>query len=592
MKAFLMIILPPLVLLPLLGIDDEEPDIGRTAYMMGIMAAYWTSEALPIAVTSLLPVVMLPLMGVLPAEHVCQQYFKDNNFLFFGGLVVAASLEAVHMHQRIALRVLLLFGTRPHQLLFGFMVGTAFLSMWMNNTATTAMMMPIAEAVLGQLESIAESDGASTTNARLIKYLGKALMLGVAWAANIGGMATLTGTGPNIVLAGGYDALFPESEPLSFATWIGFAAPISALLVLAAWAMLMLAYVPRSTRQAYDADYTRMVIARQYSELGPISWRELQVFCAFVTLALAWITRHPGFCSGWDVFFEPGYVTDGTTAVTITVLLFALPGEPPKWCLWLHSWGTRAVEHVRSLWSPAQTIPAESEEVEVGSVNLQIRKRKPQGLADGMQRSDQIASDTKTEGTAVAAGEETPTRLLTWPDIQSRVPWGVLLLLGGGFALADACLVSGLSAKLGEHLEWLEPLPLTIALLMLMLITAAVTSVASNVATASIFVPVVATLAQSMEVHPLYLLIPVTLTTSLAFVLPVSTPPNALAFASGRLTVVDMAPLGFALGLVGVALVILATNTTGTLFFGLGEFPAWAIPNAEPARQPDVDTHH
>jgi solute carrier family 13 (sodium-dependent dicarboxylate transporter), member 2/3/5 len=267
-----IIVFAPLVMLPLLLLGPEQPSVGRMAWIVGVMAIFWATEALPVAVSSMLPLVLLPALGIMPAERVANNYWKDMCVLFFGGLIVAAALEAVGLHRRIALRVLLTCGSKPVQLLLGFMSATAFLSMWMSNTATTAMMMPIVEAVLQQLEAAAaageseaaaaaageseaaaaaageaaaarEAAAAGTTGVvagavegtvaggaagpprAALGHVGKALVLGVAYAANIGGMATLTGTGPNLILAGDLAALYPAAPGLSFAAWLAFAFP-------------------------------------------------------------------------------------------------------------------------------------------------------------------------------------------------------------------------------------------------------------------------------------------------------------------------------------------------------------------------------
>ena len=237
-----IVVLAPLVVLPLILLDPEQPSVGRMAWTIALMAIFWATEALPVAVSSMLPLVLLPALGIMPAERVANNYFKDMCVLFFGGLVVAAALEAVGLHRRIALKVLLTCGTKPAQLLLGFMSATAFLSMWMSNTATTAMMMPIVEAVLQQLEAAAAAGEAAAAGATgavagaaaggvvgpppaALERVGKALVLGVAYAANIGGMATLTGTGPNLILAGDLAALYPAAPGLSFAAWLAFAFP-------------------------------------------------------------------------------------------------------------------------------------------------------------------------------------------------------------------------------------------------------------------------------------------------------------------------------------------------------------------------------
>ncbi|EOD11665.1 hypothetical protein EMIHUDRAFT_41435, partial [Emiliania huxleyi CCMP1516] len=493
---------------------------------IAVMGGFWAFELLPIAVTALLPLFLFPLLGIMPAQAVSQSYFQDKNVLFFGGLVVAAALECVRAHERIALTTLLLFGTRPRQLLLGFMAATAFLSMWMNNTATTAMMMPIAEAVLSSLEETAgacEGSGRASGRRALRESLGKALMLGVAWSANIGGMGTLTGTGPNIVLAGGFATMFPEAPALSFAAWLAFATRLArsssraVICLLVAWALLSVRHLP-SSDAGYNAKATYALLVEKRRSLGPLSWREAAaaVLSDFSLLALLWVTRQPGFVPGWGSWFD-GYATDGTTAALMATLLFALPASPPS---------TSAC---------------------------------CKGLASRMP----------------AAGRRR-ARLADWPEIEARVPWGVLLLLGGGFALADACRVSGLSDLLSEHLDPLASLPPPLVVLALMALASLATAFASNVATASILLPVVGALAVSQGCHPLLYMAPVVLAVSLAFSLPVSTPPNALAFASGRLSVRDMAPLGALLNVACCAVVFLFLFTTGEVIFGLGSQPAWA----------------
>ena len=213
------------------------------------------------------------------AEQISHNYFKDKIVLFFGGLVVAAALEAVHLQKRIALRVLMLFGARPAQLMLGFMCSTAFISMWMSNTATAAMMMPIAEAVLQQLStSIVRrpSNPGMVDEARpdrRFAKLGKALILSIAYAANIGGLATLTGTGPNLVLAGDVTSLYPDSPGIGFAGWMGFAFPLSCLLLACAW-LLFVVTMLRGSSTLYQASRVVTQLKAEYARLGPIGWGE------------------------------------------------------------------------------------------------------------------------------------------------------------------------------------------------------------------------------------------------------------------------------------------------------------------------------
>lgn len=485
------------------------------------------------------------------------------------------------------------------------------------------------------------------------RSLGKGLMLGVAWAANVGGMATLTGTGPNIVLAGGITALFPESPGLSFATWLVFAAPMALTCLLVIWWAISATYLPRG-RPPYDPAATLFLIQTQRRELGQISYREMCVLADFALLAVLWITRSPGFIPGWGELFD-GYATDATTAVFMATLLFAIPARPPYLLAYLYRVaslscgrastaeggstaraGAEAAQfHASSeieMSSDAETPPAAKTILQPGSSPNPASTLEPGSIPDGCSDAElevvqlrtcdsagsvsvdaqvgegslhgygphSTARHTRRAG-ARPSGDEAPATsrsqhrqpagavpkaaeangaLVSWPEIQARVPWGVLLLLGGGFALAEACRSSGLSALLGQQLSSLGALPPTLVLLLLMLLAAGISTFTSNVATTSILLPVIAALAGSMRVHPYYFMVPVTLTTSLAFILPVSTPPNALAFASGRLAVRDMAPLGLVLCLVCLLVVFGFTLAMGDLVFGTGSLPSWADPTA------------
>ena len=650
-----IIVFAPLVLLPLLLLGPEQPLVGRMAWIVGVMAIFWATEALPVAVSSMLPLVLLPALGIMPAERVANNYWKDMCVLFFGGLVVAAALEAVGLHRRIALKVLLTCGSKPVQLLLGFMSATAFLSMWMSNTATTAMMMPIVEAVLQQLEAAAaagesaaaaaageaaageaaaaagdsaaarEAAAAGTTGAvagavegvvaggaagpprAVLGRVGKALVLGVAYAANIGGMATLTGTGPNLILAGDLAALFPAAPGLSFAAWLAFAFPLALVLLLLCWALLCLVHL-RRVGALYDPKRAAAAIRTQYEQLGPPSYPEVAVGVDFVLLALLWISRDPKVLPGWGAAFAPGHVTDGTVAIAMALVLFALPSRPPcrpaavarAVCL-ARGYGVRNLRAEINLNLRAEiepTAPA-SELVEAtgtaacAPVSAVVSRtaavhRRFEALRDSSPDAggEEAAAAAAAAARAGAASGTRPRAsegeaLVSWPQVQARLPWGVLLLFGGGFAVADGCAVSGISARVGENLSVLHSLPPPASAALLMLVVSCSTAVTSNVATASIFVPVVAALAETMRLHPLYLMMPVALTCSLAFVLPVSTPPNAMAFATGRIQVADMVGVGLALNAIGIVVVLVGLLTSGTAIFGLDELPHWVNASGE-----------
>ncbi|XP_025068728.1 solute carrier family 13 member 5 isoform X2 [Alligator sinensis] len=496
-KSLTLLLLPPLLLLPLpLALRSLE---ARCGYVIILMAVYWCTEVIPLAITSLLPVVLFPLFGILESKEVCMQYLKDTNMLFVGGLIVAVAVEHWNLHKRIALRVLLIVGVKPALLMLGFMGVTAFLSMWISNTATTAMMVPIVQAILEQMYSteqdlaeqpvgqtnvtieLEEKNAANTVGVQVIsnghisddptaykeselkKRTCKGLILCVCYAASIGGTATLTGTGPNLVLKGQMNELFPRNgDTVNFASWFGFAFPNMILMLILAWLWL------------------------QFSFMGL------------------------------------KFVTDATVAIFVALLLFIVPATKPKFFC-CH----------RDSFDPEQRERAMKEPF-------------------------------------------WPAPLLEWKVVQRRLPWSIVLLLGGGFALARGSEASGLSRWLGQQMSPLSSVPAWAIAVILSFVTAVFTECTSNVATATLFMPIFASLAQSIKVNPLYIMIPGTLSASFAFMLPVATPPNAIVFSYGHLRVADMAKTGFIMNILGVLCVTLAINTWGRPLFDLDTFPSWA----------------
>ncbi|KAJ8414652.1 hypothetical protein AAFF_G00038540 [Aldrovandia affinis] len=546
----------PLVLLPLpLLIRTTE---AGCAYVIVLMAVYWCTEALPLAVTALLPAILFPMLGIMRSKEVCMQYLKDTNMLFVGGLMVAVAVEHWNLHKRIALRVLLLVGVRPAFLMLGFMGVTAFLSMWISNTATTAMMVPIVQAVLEQLntpqisrvsEQEKPNEGEDKENVkqreklvgvngpgvwveaalhdeaveRRRKTVCKGMTLSVCYAASIGGTATLTGTGPNLVLKGQMNQLFPKNgDVINFASWFGFAFPNMILMLSLAWFWLQFVFLGFNFKKTWGCGVVRSekelaayrVIREEHSRLGPMAFGEWSVLALFSLLVLLWFTRDPGFTAGWATHLlntDAEYVTDATVAVFIAVLLFVLPSKAP----WL-------------------------------------------------------SFDTGSQ-----ASGPTPA-LLTWKVVQNKLPWNIVLLLGGGFALARGSEVSGLSRWLGNHMTPLQAIPHWAIVIVLCLLIATFTECTSNVATATLFLPILASMSQSIGLNPLYVMVPCTLSASFAFMLPVATPPNAIVFSYGYLQVSDMARAGIVMNIIGILCITLAINSWGRVMFDLGSFPAWA----------------
>ncbi|NXV83172.1 S13A2 protein, partial [Atlantisia rogersi] len=547
----------------------------RCGYVIIVMALFWCTEALPLAVTALFPVLLFPLMNIMDSTTVCREYLKDTNMLFIGGLLMAIAIENWHLHKRVALRVLLITGVRPALLLMGFMIVTAFLSMWISNTATTAMMVPIAQAVLEQLhksetesstaaqaseninqafelqEGPTKSDSSKETQEksewvivhtltveedRRINYslreenhkkLCKGMSLCICYSASIGGIATLTGTTPNLVLQGQVDELFPENgNIINFASWFSFAFPTMIVLLVLTWLWLQILYLGFDFRSNFGCaanpsakakeQRAYEIIRDESRKLGTMKFAEIAVLILFILLVVLWFTRDPGFIPGWaTVLFnknDTSYVTDATVAIFISVLLFIIP-------------------------------------------------------SDVYSRDERPGCRPKIRA---------PPALLDWKVVHQKMPWNIVFLLGGGFALAKGSEESGLSAWLGSKLTPLQQIPHPAIAILLCLLIATFTECTSNVATTTLFLPILASMAEAICLNPLYVMLPCTLSASLAFMLPVATPPNAIVFSYGQLRVIDMAKAGFMLNILGVLTITLAINTWASSMFQLHTFPSWA----------------
>ncbi len=491
------LVVAPLISLLIIIFTDLDPGNRNVTYTCAIaflMAAWWITEAIPLAATALLPVALFPLFGVVDGKTISAMYFNHLIFLFIGGFLMAFAMERWNLHRRIALRILILFGISPGRILLGFMLSTSFLSMWMSNTATAMMMVPIALSIIMKLE---ENLGR--------KNMGKysvGLLLGIAYSASIGGISTLVGTPPNLSFARIVSIIFPEMNEISFADWFIFAMPVTVLLFLAAWLILYLMYRPGGSWKGLRTDDFR----KEYQRLGKPKPEEKIVLVLFITLALLWIFRS-GFSiqsfvvPGWSQFFKtPEYINDGTVAIFIALLLFIIPSKTEK-------------------------------------------------------------------------GE----RIMNWKTA-NKIPWNIVLLFGGGFALAKGFVESGLSVWFGEQLAGLAhvpPIVLTFANVTLMSL---LTELTSNVATTEMILPILGGLAVTIQINPLLLMIPATMAASLAFMLPVATPPNAIIFGTNRIRVKDMVKTGIFLNLAGIIIATLVMYFWGTIVFDIqvNVFPDWA----------------
>lgn len=420
------------------------------------MAAWWITEAVPIPVTALLPLIVFPMGGAMRMPDVTRAYSDPIIFLFIGGFIVAIAIEKWGLHRRIALNTIARTGAHPRNIILGFMVATAAVSMWISNTATVVMMLPIAMALTKE------------TDIDSAQSFGKTLMLAIAYAASIGGLATLIGTPTNMILAGMVREILEEE--ISFMRWMVFGLPVSLLLLGLCWV-----YLTRNIKgkDAMHIGGSDIEITRLLKDLGRISYEERAVAIVFGLMAFFWLTR--GFLLNR---FLPT-LDDSMIALCAAIALFVIP--------------TRAKD----------------------------------------------------------------SALMTWSDA-IRIPWGIILLFGAGFAIAAGFQTTGLDKWIAGHLDALHGLPLFVIVLLIVGTVNFLTEITSNMATASMFIPVLAAGAAVMDVHPFVLMVGVTTAASCAFMLPIATAPNAIVFGSGYLRIPDMVRAGVWMNLLSIVLVTLA----------------------------------
>jgi len=440
------------------GLSDAANAVLASASWVAI---WWITEAIPIAATALLPMVLFPLTGGMNLNETSASYGHKYVFLYVGGFILAIAIEKWKLHRRIALTIIKVVGTNVRNIILGFMIATAFLSMWISNTATAVMILPVGMAIITQLKDNPQT----IENENLI--FGKALMLSIAYSASIGGMSTLIGTPPNLVFAGVIKEVYHTE--ISFFQWFIFGFPISVILLLLCWLYL--------TRVAFKFEQNefpggRQEITKQLKALGKISVEEKIVFTVFLCTAFAWITR-----SFFIKHFIPT-IDDTIIAVFFALLLFILPSN--------------------------------------------------------------------TKG----------VKIINWEDAV-KLPWGIVLLFGGGMALALGFETSGLAIWIGERMSSLGFVPLFFLLLILITAVNFLTEITSNLATTAMLLPVLVSLASAVGVHPYLLLVGATMAASCAFMLPVATPPNAVVFGSGYLKMEDMVTKGFWMNIISIILLTL-----------------------------------
>jgi sodium-dependent dicarboxylate transporter 2/3/5 len=444
--------------------NSMEPSAWRVAALGLWMATWWATEAVPVPVTAFLPIVFFPFLGIASMAEAAAPYANPVIFLFLGAFMLALAVERWNLHTRIALQILALTGTDGKRLIAGFMLVAALLSMWMTNTSTTMMLMPIALSVANVIV-----DNNTNLSKKQVASFKTAMLLGLAYAATIGGLATLVGTPPNALLV----AFLSENYgiQISFASWMLVGVPVMlVMLPLAWWSLTHFSYkvnIPANREVQTHLDHLK-------TNLGPMTTAEKRVAIIFLMVIIFWMIRRPlSAALGIDFLSDTGIV------MTAAVLLFLVP-----------------------------------------------------------------------------SGDKSQIPLMVWQDTH-RLPWAVLILFGGGLSLATAVSGSGLAQWLGSSLTPLGGLGIFVLVVGATALVIFLTELTSNVATTATFLPVMAAVALELGVSPLLLCIPITLAASCAFMLPVATPPNAIVFASGALTIPQMVRAGLMLNIFGMLLLSL-----------------------------------
>lgn len=476
----------------IIELNPAQPEITTMAAIALLMAVWWITEAVPLAATSLIPLILFPLLNLLPGDEIASAYMNSVIFLFLGGFLLAIAMEKWGLHKRIALRIIMVFGGTPNAIIFGFMVSAAFLSMWISNTATAVMMLPIALAIISKIENDFGDEKS--------KNFSRCLLLTIAYSCTLGGIATLVGTPPNLALVRITKIMFPASPDISFGKWMLLALPIS-IVMLFLMNILLTKFIFRLDKKVrIEKEFLR----KEYHSLGKFSFEEKLITIIFSLTALLWIFRTDldfGLFQipGWaNIFNTPAFIDDGTVAITMAFILFLIPAKD---------------------------------------------------------------SEGKTTILDVGAFQ--------------KVPWNIILLFGGGFALATGFAETGLSDFIGNNLRHFE----NYSTLLLIIITAFtinfLTELTSNTATTQMILPILASVSVAIGLNPLLLMITATLSASMAFMLPVATPPNTIIFASNRIKVSEMASTGILLNLTGVIIVSLLVYFLGSVVFDLSTFPSW-----------------
>ncbi|GIN19881.1 MAG TPA: SLC13/DASS family transporter [Bacillus bacterium] len=419
------------------------------------VATWWVTEAIPIPAASLLPIILLPMTGAMDGSDVTASYGDPIIFLFLGGFFIAIAMEKWNLHKRIALTIISLIGTNVQRIVLGFMIATGFLSMWVSNTAAVMMMIPIGTAIVYQ--AAAAMKGTSKTDPDDYRNFEKGVILAIGYAGTIGGLGTLIGTPPNIILAATINKLFDVQ--ISFADWMMFATPVVIIMIISTWFYIIKVAFPVKMKELPGG---KDLIEKEKTSLGKMTFEETMVLLVFLFAAFMWISR----TFLWENLFGITTLSDTLIAILAAVILFLIP------------------------------------------------TRKGKG------------------------------RLLEW-DSAKDIPWGILLLFGGGLSIAGGFIETGLAEWMGTQLTVLQGVHFILIILLSTALVLGLTEFTSNTATATMILPVLASLALAINVHPFALMVPAAMAANCAFMMPVGTPPNAIMFGTGKLKIIEMIRAGF-----------------------------------------------
>ncbi|EFA05193.2 protein I'm not dead yet [Tribolium castaneum] len=516
----LFMVLFPIALLPIF-LTNNIAEM-RCLYVVCLMAGFWVLEILPSGVTGLFPIIFFPIMGILDTRTTTMSYFKESNMMFIGGLIIALAIEYCNLHTRISLRAIKMIGCSYRRLHFGLVTLTMLVSMWISNTAATAMMLPIIQAVLEELEAQGlgkmyegevDEEGQFDESTKRPTRVTMCFYIGTAYAATIGGLGCIVGSGTNLVLKGIYETEFPKSNGVEFNKWLAANVPLMLAIMYPTWIWMQFWFMGLWRPNSEDAKaidvgkegekITRQVLTDKLAEMGLFTIHEVLVGILFVMAALLWFLRRPGFMKGWPDLITNTATGDATAAMIVVLLLFIIPA-----------------------------------------------------------RYD--------------CTREISLKLITWQYVQKKMHWSLIFLMGGGFAIADGMKASGLGKMVANELNAVTTYPKLVIMVVGCLIGAFVTQFTSNAAVANILLPIVASLARKAKIYPMFLMMPVNLSCSFAFCLPVATPPNAIVAMSCNVKTTEMIKVGLLVEVIALVMLLLIFPNLGSVIWDFNSFPDWA----------------